>query len=202
MPQGGTATGPRLVFDTYDDIRGRVRHRAGPTDRQRAASPAATKAPSSPATAGCPSLPRRAERHQADDSTPDTIRIELVRRQLPPLDPDDLSGRLEAAARLAPPQRRWRTTLLGCAVSPGNWTTTTEDSATGRRIGLRVDKGRRRLCLSLGPRYLLIGDHNIQQICRTLHVDLDRHHACPVSVEGASISLIMASRLDLGGRYG
>ncbi|MFD7638388.1 hypothetical protein, partial [Streptomyces sp. NPDC059873] len=34
------------------------------------------------------------------------------------------------------------------------------------------------LCLNLGPgpRYLLIGDRDIQQICRTLHADLDRHH--------------------------
>ncbi|MFI0219974.1 hypothetical protein [Streptomyces lydicus] len=125
-----------------------------------------------------------AERHQADDSTPDSIRIELLRRPLPPLDPGDLSGRLETAARLDLRNSRWPATLLGCASSPGNWTTTTEDSTTGRRIGLHVDNfdrlpyprlhpGRRRLCLNLGPGpgppYLLIADHDIQQICRTLH---------------------------------
>ncbi|WP_340375953.1 hypothetical protein U5640_12800 [Streptomyces sp. SS7] len=103
--------------------------------------------------------------------------------------PDDLAGRLEAAARLDPLDGRWPTTLLGCAASPGHWATTTEDSNTGRRIGPHVDnfdrlpyarrhQARRRLCLNLGPgpRYLLIGDHDIQQICRTLHTDPDRHH--------------------------
>ncbi|KUO04794.1 hypothetical protein [Streptomyces caeruleatus] len=118
-----------------------------------------------------------------------SVLIELVHRPLPEYEPGDLAGRLETSARLDPLDGGWPAKLLGCTVSPGNWTTTTEDSATGRRIGLHVDnfdrlpyatrhQGRRRLCLNLGPgpRYLLIGDHNIQQICLTLHVDLEQYY--------------------------
>ncbi|MDT0267340.1 hypothetical protein RM844_13700 [Streptomyces sp. DSM 44915] len=178
--------GPRLVFDTYDDIRGRCD--TAPV-RQPGSKPGYDHGAIVPSGDWVPLTADEAERHQADDSASDSIRIEFVRRPLPPLDPDDLSGRLEIAARLDPLNGRWPTTLLGCASSPGNWTTTTEDSTTGRRIGLHIDnfdrlpyprrhQSRRRLCLNLGPgpRYLLIADHDIQQICRTLHADLDRHH--------------------------
>ncbi|KUN02059.1 hypothetical protein AQI95_28675 [Streptomyces yokosukanensis] len=136
-----------------------------------------------------PVTTREAERLRPDSATPTSVLVELVHQPLPDLDPDDLAGRLETAARLDPLDGRWPTKLLGCTSSPGNWTTTTEDSAIGRRIGLHVDnfdrlpyarrhEGRRRLCLNLGPgtRYLLIGDHDVQHICRTLHADLDRHY--------------------------
>ncbi|MFJ2744824.1 hypothetical protein ACIO3O_34785 [Streptomyces sp. NPDC087440] len=178
--------GPRLVFDSYDDLRDRC---DTATVRQTSSEPGHDQGAVVPGNDWAPLTAEEAERHQADDSTPDSIRIELVRRPLPPLDQDDLSGRLETAARLDPLDGRWPTTLLGCTASPGNRTTTTEDSATGRRIGLHVDnfdrlpyarrhQGRRRLCLNLGPgaRYLLIGDRDIQQICRTLHTAPDRHH--------------------------
>ncbi|MEH0490469.1 MULTISPECIES: hypothetical protein [Streptomyces] len=178
--------GPQLVFHSFDDLRGRcdtapVRQTTSESDYDDGAIVPDENWKSITAA--------DAEQHRADDSVPDSIRIELVHRPLPDLDSDDLAGRLETAARLDPLNGHWPTTLLGCAASPGHWTTTTEDSTTGRRIGLHVDnfdrlpyarrhQGRRRLCLNLGPgpRYLLIGDHDIQQICRTLHADPDRHH--------------------------
>ncbi|RNG26225.1 hypothetical protein [Streptomyces botrytidirepellens] len=162
-----------------------MRHRARPADPQPGYDDGAVVRSGDwePLTAA------DAEQHRADTSTPDSLRIELVRRPLPNLGPDDPAGRLEAAARLDPLDGRWPTKLLGCTASPGNWATTTEDSATERRIGLHVDnfdrlpyprrhQGRRRLCLNLGPgpRYLLIGDHDIQQICHALHSDLERHY--------------------------
>ncbi|MFJ6184627.1 hypothetical protein [Streptomyces sp. NPDC092295] len=45
-------------------------------------------------------------------------------------------GRLETAARLDPLKGHRPPALLGCTASPANWATTTEDTATGRRIGL------------------------------------------------------------------
>ncbi|MFF7098117.1 hypothetical protein ACFY9A_37895 [Streptomyces rubradiris] len=178
--------GPRLVFDTYDDIRDRCD--TAPV-RQTGSEPGYDHGAIVPGDDWVPLTAEEAERHQADDSMPDSIRIELVRRPLPDCDSDDLAGRLEAAARLDPLNGLWPTTLLGCAASPGNWATTTEDSSTGRRIGLHVDnfdrlpyarrhQSRRRLCLNLGPgpRYLLIGDHDVQQICR-IHPDPGQH--CP-----------------------
>ncbi|TCR22946.1 hypothetical protein [Streptomyces sp. BK205] len=124
-----------------------------------------------------------------DETAPGQTLIELVHQPLPDLEPDNLTSRLEAAATLDPLNGGWPTTLLGCTASPGNWTTTTEDSAIGHRIGLHGDDfdrlpypkrpySRRRLCLSLGPgtRYLLIGDHDVQHICRALYRDLDHHY--------------------------
>lgn len=178
--------GPQLAFDTFDDIRGRC---AIAPVRQTGSEPGYDDAAIVPDENWTTLTAADAEHHRADGSMPAGVRIELVRRPLPDLDPDDLEGRLEAAARLDPLNGRWPTELLGCTASPGNWATTTEDSSTGRRIGLHVDnfdrlpyarrhQGRRRLCLNLGPgpRYLLIGDHDIQQIYRTLHADADRHH--------------------------
>lgn len=178
--------GPRLLFHTFDDIRDRCD--TAPV-RQTASEPGYDDGAIVPDENWKSITTADAEQHRADASVPDAVRIELVHRPLPDLDSDDLAGRLEAAARLDPLDGRWPTILLGCAASPGNWTTTTEDSTTGRRIGLHVDnfdrlpyarrhQGRRRLCLNLGPgpRYLLIGDRDIQQICRMLHADLDRHH--------------------------
>lgn len=178
--------GPRLLLDTFDAIRGRCD--IAPV-RLTGSEPGYDGGAVVPDDDWKSLSADDAERHRADDSTPDSARIELVHRPLPALDPDDLAGRLETAARLDPPNGCWPNKLLGCAASPGNWATTTEDSGTGRRIGLHVDnfdrlsyprrhQGRRRLCLNLGPgpRYLLVGDHDIQQICRTLHAAPDRRY--------------------------
>ncbi|KPC88310.1 hypothetical protein G3260_000069 [Streptomyces albus] len=178
--------GPRLVFDTFDDIRDRCE--IAPV-RQTGNEPGHDDRAIVPGGKWKAITYDEAEQHRADDSTPDSIRVELVSQPLPDLDPDDLAGRLETAARLDPLNGRWPTKLLGCTASPGNRATTTEDSTTSRRIGLHVDNfdrlpyprrhhGRRRLCINLGPgtRYLLIGDHDIQQICRTLRADSDRHY--------------------------
>lgn len=178
--------GPRLVFDTFDDIRGRCE--IAPV-RQADSEPGYDDGALVPHDDWASLTADEAEQHQADDSTPDSVRIELVRCPLPDFDQADLAGRLEAAARLDPLGGRWPTKLLGCTATPGNRATTTEDSDTGRRIGLHVDnfdrlsfhrrhQGRRRLCLNLGPgpRYLLIGDHDIQQICRTIHAAPDRRY--------------------------
>ncbi|MFI1189321.1 hypothetical protein [Streptomyces californicus] len=180
--------GPRLVFTTFDDIRGRCE--TAPV-RLADSEPGYDDGALVPHHDWTPLTPDEAERHQADDSTPDSVRIELVRRPLPDFDPDDVAGRLATATRLDPLNGRWPTELLGCTASPGNRVTTTEDSATRRRIGLHVDnfdrlpyarrhQGRRRLCLNLGPgpRYLLVGDRDVQHICRAIHAgtDLDRHY--------------------------
>ncbi|MFF2020907.1 hypothetical protein ACFVW2_03720 [Streptomyces sp. NPDC058171] len=178
--------GPQLLFGTFDDIRGRCDITPA---RQTAGQPGYDDGAIVPDENWKPISATDIEQHRADASVPEGVRIELVHRPLPNLDPDDLAGRLETAARLDPLNGRWPTKLLGCTASPSNWATTTEDPTTGRRIGLHVDnfdrlpyarrhQGRRRLCLNLGPgpRYLLIGDHDIQQICRTLYADPDRHH--------------------------
>ncbi|WP_326813327.1 hypothetical protein OIE62_07220 [Streptomyces scopuliridis] len=136
-----------------------------------------------------PLPPEDAERLRADDTAPDSVRIELVRRPLPPFHTDDEEGRLEAAAHLDPLSGRWPNELLGCTASPGGRTTTTEDPTTQLRIGLHVDNfdrlpyarrhaGRRRLCLNLGPgtRYLLLADLDVQQICRALGTDGQHHY--------------------------
>ncbi|MFF0412510.1 hypothetical protein ACFYUY_19000 [Kitasatospora sp. NPDC004745] len=78
---------------------------------------------------------------------------------------------------------------LGRAASPAEALTTTRNHQDGRRIGLHVDnwdklpyrekhRGRRRLCLNLGPgtRYILLGDVDIQAICRTVHNDHERQY--------------------------
>lgn len=133
-----------------------------------------------------------AECLQADDATPDSVRIELIHQPLPHLATDDEAGRMDAAARLDSLPCRWPTELLGCAASPADSDTTTQDSANGLRIGLHVDnfdrlpyarrhEGRRRLCLNLGPgsRYLLLADRDIQQICQDLGADVQRHYPTP-----------------------
>lgn len=76
-------------------------------------------------------------------------------------------------------------TLLGCATSRANGTTATQDSDTGLHVDnfdrlpyARRHRSRRRLCLNLGPspRYLLIGDRDIQRICRPLHPAPEQHY--------------------------
>ncbi|MFF7192364.1 hypothetical protein ACFZAM_01390 [Streptomyces sp. NPDC008079] len=180
--------GPRLAFDTFDDIRGRcdiapVRHTRD--------VPGYDDGALLPDDDWTLLTALDAATLRADDTTPDSVLIELVRPPLPTLSPDELNGRLELAAGLDPLNGRWPTRLLGCTISPAHRATTTEDFTTGRRIGLHIDnfdrlpyarrhESRRRLCLNLGPgpRYLLIGDRDIQQICRTLHTGtaLERHY--------------------------
>ncbi|MFI0939803.1 hypothetical protein [Streptomyces sp. NPDC021020] len=128
--------GPQLAFDTFDDVRGRC---AIAPVRLTGSEPGYDDAAIVPDENWTTLTAADAEHHRADGSMPASVRIELVRRPLPDLDPDDLEGRLEAAARLDPLNGRWPTELLGCTASPGNWATTTEDSSTGRRIGLHVD---------------------------------------------------------------
>lgn len=178
--------GPRLLFDDLDDIRGRCD--IAPVRLTRG-EPGYDDSALVPGDDWAPITPDDAKRLRAEAATPDSVLIELVHRSLPETAPDDLRARLEAAARLAPLDGRWPDTLLGCAASPGNRATTTEDSRTGRRIGLHVDnfdrlpyparrQSRRRLCLNFGPgpRYLLVGDRDVQQICRSLHTDLEWHY--------------------------
>ncbi|MDH6120327.1 hypothetical protein [Kitasatospora sp. GAS204B] len=100
------------------------------------------------------------------EETPDSVLVELVekidRAQLDRLD----------------------VTQLGTTESPAKALTTTPNYRDGRRIGLHLDNwdkltyaakhtGRRRLCINLGPgsRYLLLGDTDIQAICRAVHQD-------------------------------
>ncbi|MFE7272548.1 hypothetical protein [Streptomyces sp. NPDC057623] len=178
--------GPRLLFGTVSDLRRRC---DVASVRLTGSEPGYDPGALIPCDDWEPLTAAEAENLRPNDTTPDQTLIELVHRPLPNLDPDDLTGRLEAAATLDPLNGGWPTTLLGCTASPGNWTTTTEDSTIGRRIGLHVDNfdrlpyalrriGRRRLCLNLGPgtRYLLIGDRDVQYICRTLYRDLDHHY--------------------------
>ncbi|MEW2618935.1 hypothetical protein [Streptomyces sp. NPDC048106] len=180
--------GPRLRFRTLDDMRGRCA--IAPVWLTRG-KPGYDDGALVPGDDWTPVTADEAEQLRADATAPDSVLIELVHQPLPDLEPNDLACRLETAVLLDPLNGRWPATLLGCAVGPGNRPTTTEDLATGRRIGLHVDnfdrlpyatrhQGRRRLCLNLGPgpRYLLVGDHDVQEICRALHSDaaLERHY--------------------------
>jgi hypothetical protein len=178
--------GPRLLCEDLDDIRGRCD--TAPVRLTRG-EPGYEVGALVPGSDWAPVTADGAEHLRADATTPYGDLIELVHRPLPETAPDDLRARLETAARLDPLDGRWPNVLLGCTASPGNRATTTEDSRTGRRIGLHVDnfdrlpyparrQSRRRLCLKFGPgpRYLLIGDRDVQQICRSLHTDLERHY--------------------------
>ncbi|WP_433246835.1 hypothetical protein ACQPYK_45940 [Streptosporangium sp. CA-135522] len=130
-----------------------------------------------------------ADRLRPDDATPTSVVIELVAQPLPVFASDDLQGRVDAATALEPLEGRWPYRRLACTASPAGLLTSTEDSTTGHRIGLHVDNfdrlpyparqnSRRRLCLNLGPgtRYLLVGDRDIKEICRTLGCDQDGYY--------------------------
>ncbi|MEV5505550.1 hypothetical protein [Streptomyces orinoci] len=128
-----------------------------------------------------------AERLWADADTPDGTVIELIRLR------SALAGKAlnldELTVGLEPFANRWKPEFLGCATAGGGSWTTTEDAAKGRRLGLHVDNwdrlrhgarhiGRRRLCLNLGPgpRYLLIGDRTVEEICEALYEDVSQRY--------------------------
>ncbi|WP_405979049.1 hypothetical protein [Streptomyces sp. NBC_00158] len=71
---------------------------------------------------------------------------------------------------------------LGQALSKADMTTTTDNRADGRLLGLHLDNwdklpyaekhtARRRLCLNLGPgtRYIVLGAVDAQTVCRAVH---------------------------------
>ncbi|MFZ3493108.1 hypothetical protein ACODT5_07730 [Streptomyces sp. 5.8] len=73
---------------------------------------------------------------------------------------------------------------LGRAPAWPDMVTTTDNYEVGRLIGIHLDNwdrlsyadkatGRRRLCLNLGPgpRYILLGDLDAQEVCRAVHTD-------------------------------
>ncbi|MGW0884494.1 hypothetical protein [Streptomyces sp. NPDC002671] len=178
--------GIRLAFTALDELIGRCEITTVRLTNREAGYDDGAVVPHGPWQ---PLTTEDTEHLQADDSTPESIRIELVRRPLPSFAADDQAGRLAAAAHLDPLPGRWPSQLLGCTASPGGSLTTTTDSTTGRRIGLHVDnfdrlpcaqrhEGRRRLCLNLGPgpRYLLLADRDVQQICRDLGADVQHHY--------------------------
>ncbi|MEX2982819.1 hypothetical protein [Streptomyces sp. C36] len=124
---------------------------------------------------------------QAKPGIPESTQVELVHQTLPVT---RAAGDLHAAAAgFYPFADRWPADFLGCATNPEDARTTTEDPATGRRLGLHVDnwdrlpygarhEGRRRLCLNLGPgtRYLLLGDRDIEEIFRAVRPDPEQRY--------------------------
>ncbi|WP_372407153.1 hypothetical protein [Streptomyces luteireticuli] len=136
-----------------------------------------------------PLTPREAQWLQAKPGTPDAELIELVHQPLPDSRVEEALAVQADAAGLYPFTDCWPAEFLGCVTNPGDARTTTEDPATGRRLGLHVDNwdrlpygargdGRRRLCLNLGPgtRYFLLGDRDIEEIYRLVHPDPEHHY--------------------------
>ncbi|MFF4345521.1 hypothetical protein ACFY00_37130 [Kitasatospora sp. NPDC001540] len=122
-----------------------------------------------------------AQRLRPTTLTRDTTLVELVRLPDGPA-PASLDS-------LADPLGDPDAVHLGRAASPAKALTTTPNYRDGRRIGLHVDNwdklayhakhlGRRRLCINLGPgtRYILLGDIDIQAICRTVHPDPENRY--------------------------
>ncbi|MFI6451408.1 hypothetical protein ACIBF6_07605 [Streptosporangium amethystogenes] len=179
--------GLRLQFDQFSDIQGRIEvghvRQAGDTpgyDDGVAVVPREDWTPLSD---------DEADRLRPDDATPTSVVIELVAQPLPVFASDDLQGRVDAATALDPLEGHWPRRRLACTASRPGRLTSTEDSTTGHRIGLHIDNfdrlpyparqnSRRRLCLNLGPgtRYLLVGDRDIKEICRTLGCDQDGYY--------------------------
>ena len=100
--------GPQLLFGTFDEFHGRcdiapVRLARGELGYDDSAIV--------PGDDWEPVTAEDGEQLRADDSTPDGILIELVRRPLPDFDPDDLESRLEVPASTrstaAGPPRSW-----------------------------------------------------------------------------------------------
>ncbi|GGZ92828.1 hypothetical protein [Streptomyces bluensis] len=110
--------GPRLLFEAFDDIRGRCDIASVRLTRNESGYDDGALVPGSdwnPITAD------DAKHLRADGATPDSVLIELVHRPLPESAPDALEARLETAARLDPPRWPLAHHALGCAASPGNW---------------------------------------------------------------------------------
>jgi hypothetical protein len=162
----------RLVFDTFDDIRGRcdiapIRLAGGePGYDDGALVPSSNW---SPLTAG------DAEWHRADDTTLHSIRIELLHQSLPDLHAHNLTRRFESAAGRNPLNGRWPPTSWAARPAPPTGPPPRRTPPPGGASALHVDnfdrlpyatrhQSRRRLCLNLGPgpRYLLLGDQDIQ----------------------------------------
>ncbi|WP_371782612.1 hypothetical protein [Streptosporangium subroseum] len=179
--------GLRLLFDQFSDIQGRID--IGGV-RQAGTAPGYDDGVAViPQEDWIPLSRDEADRLRPDDATPTSMVIELVDQQLPVFGSDDLQGRLDTATALDPLEGRWPRRRLACTVSEPGLLTSTEDSTTGHRIGLHVDNfdrlpystrqnGRRRLCLNLGPgpRYLLVGDRDIKEICRVLGCDQNGYY--------------------------
>lgn len=180
--------GVRLLFDRFGDVQGRIDigdvRQAGDTpgyDDGAAVVPQGNWAALSE---------EEAKRLRPDADTPLSMTIELVSQDLPIFASEDLQGRVDAAAALDPLGGRWPHRRHVYTCSPAGLLTSTEDTTTGRRIGLHVDNwdrlpypvrqdSRRRLCINLGPgtRYLLVGDRDVTEICRVLRRDQGQY--CP-----------------------
>ncbi|RBQ14520.1 hypothetical protein DP939_40365 [Spongiactinospora rosea] len=170
--------GIRLIFDSFADLIGRCEIA---TVRQAGAKEDYDEGAVVPVDDWQPLTREEADRFQASDATETGRLVELVRCELPLFGAGEHSRR-DAAAELDPLDGRWPTELLGCVVNRGGLTTTTRDHSIDQRIGLHVDnfdrrpqaarhRSRRRLGLNLGPgpRYLLLGDRDIQEICQELY---------------------------------
>ncbi|MEV6868153.1 hypothetical protein AB0M44_45130 [Streptosporangium subroseum] len=179
--------GLRLLFDRFSEIQGRIDignvRQAGNTPGYDDGVAVVPQGDWTPLGGD------EADRLRPDDATPTSVVVELVAQPLPAFASDDLQGRLDAATALDPLAGHWPRRRLACTASPPGRLTSTEDSATGYRIGLHVDNfdrlpyparqnSRRRLCLNLGPdtRYLLVGDRDIKEICRALGRDQNGYY--------------------------
>ncbi|MCY0929512.1 hypothetical protein OTB20_25585 [Streptomyces sp. H27-H1] len=108
----------------------------------------------------------------AESTAPETV-VEIVRPW------EAVGGELGAlTVRLGDPDAVY----LGQSPARADMVTTTDNHADGRLLGIHLDNwdklayadkasGRRRLCLNLGrgSRYILLGDVDAQEICRSVH---------------------------------
>lgn len=180
--------GVRILFDQFSTVQGRIDvgtvRQAATTpgyDHSTAVVPRGDWTPLDGTEAG-------RFRSRPGDAPPSTV-IELVEQSLPGFASDDPQDRVNAAAALDPLAGRWPRRRLACTVSQAGLSNSTEDPASGCRIGLHIDNfdrlsyadrqnSRRRLCLNFGPgtRYLLVGTRDIKEICRTLGHDRDEYY--------------------------
>lgn len=104
---------------------------------------------------------------------PPSTLVEIVRPPLP-----NECGVEPLANQMGDPDAEY----LGQALAKPGMTTTTENYAAGRLLGLHLDnwdklpygrkaRGRRRLALNLGPgiRYIILGALDAQSVCRAVH---------------------------------
>ncbi|RLV10417.1 hypothetical protein CTZ27_04235 [Streptomyces griseocarneus] len=136
-----------------------------------------------------PLNPREAQWLQAGPGAPDSTLVELVHQYVSAACAERTPALHTTAVGLYPFADRWPADFLGCLTNPGNARTTTEEPATGRRLGFHIDNwdrlpygargdGRRRLCLNLGPgaRCLLLGDRDIEEIYRLVRPDPEHRY--------------------------